>query len=290
MQKKVLTVALSFLITLTYAQDDLLSMLDTTTGNESALVFATFKGTRVINLHSVENPAPGELRFLISHRFGALNSGGYEFFGLDQATIRLAFEYGITKKLAVGIGRSKLDKNYDASVKYKFLRQSTGKNAMPVTLVGMTGLSYVGLRYSDDRNATQKLIYYTQAIVGRKFSDAFSLQISPTWIHYNLVPLKTDDNDAFSVAFAARHKLTQRVSINAEYIYLLPGTVAEQRTNSLSVGFDLETGGHIFQLHFTNSQGMIENQFVAENTGKWSKGDIFFGFNIYRSFTINKNN
>jgi hypothetical protein len=253
--------------------------------------YATFKTTRIINGHSVENPADGVLLFMISHRFGKLNSGAYDFFGLDQATIRLGFEYGIGERLSVGIGRSSYQKAYDGFVKYKILRQSSGDRTMPLTMTWFSSMDLFSLKWQDTERKnyfSSRLSFVHQLLLARKFSDKFSLQVSPTFIHKNLVLTEAEDNDTFAMGVGGRLKLTQRVSVNAEYFYLMPGSVADNFVNPLSIGFDIETGGHVFQLHFTNTQPMFERGFITETRGKWTNGDIYFGFNLSRVFTIKK--
>ncbi|MCD6661179.1 MAG: DUF5777 family beta-barrel protein [Lentimicrobium sp.] len=285
-----LMVALSAGIqTISNAQDllDLLGEDEPTT----EFTYATFKTTRIINGHSVENPADGVLLFMISHRFGKLNSGAYDFFGLDQATIRLGFEYGIGERLSVGIGRSSYQKAYDGFVKYKILRQSSGDRTMPLTMTWFSSMDLFSLKWQDTERKnyfSSRLSFVHQLLLARKFSDKFSLQVSPTFIHKNLVLTEADDNDTFAMGVGGRLKLTQRVSVNAEYFYLMPGSVADNFVNPLSIGFDIETGGHVFQLHFTNTQPMFERGFITETRGKWTNGDIYFGFNLSRVFTIKK--
>ncbi len=253
--------------------------------------YATFKTTRIINGHSVENPADGVLLFMISHRFGKLNSGAYDFFGLDQATIRLGFEYGIGDRLSVGIGRSSYQKAYDGFVKYKILRQSSGDRTMPLTMTWFSSMDLFSLKWQDTERKnyfSSRMSFVHQLLLARKFSDKFSLQLSPTFIHKNLVLTEADDNDTYAMGIGGRLKLTQRLSVNAEYFYLMPGSVADNFVNPLSIGFDIETGGHVFQLHFTNTQPMFERGFITETRGKWTNGDIYFGFNLSRVFTIKK--
>ncbi len=274
---------------------DLLSQLEKeVTGDEKEVTnyaTATFKTTRLINGHSSENVAKGVLDVKISHRFGTLNRGGYELFGLDNATMRMGADYGITNNIMIGIGRSTFQKTYDAFVKWRILRQSTGKRRMPVTLSYVPTIALKTLKFeAPERNNyyTSRLFFTHQLIVARKFSDNLSLQLMPTFVHRNLVPLASDPNDLLSIGIGGRQKLTKRLSVNAEYYYQIPGFRLQGTTNSLSIGFDIETGGHVFQLHFTNSQGMNERTFITETTGEWGKGDILFGFNISRVFTIGK--
>lgn len=275
------------------AQDDLLSLL----GEDSTVEYASasFKSTRVINSHSLENVAHGVLDFRIGHRFGFVNGGLNEFFGLDQATIRLGLDYGITEQLMVGIGRSNYQKTVDGFVKYKLLRQCDSGCLMPLTLAVVASSSVTTLPadqvpwYGEGREDffTHRLSYSFQLIVGRKFSERFTLQVMPGVVHRNLVATPDDRNDLLNAGVAGRIKLTKRVSLNGEYFYVLPDQgPREAFTNSLSMGFDIETGGHVFQLHFTNSTGMFERGFITETVGKWDKGDIHFGFNISRVFTL----
>jgi hypothetical protein len=251
-------------------------------------VQATFKGTRVINGQSVETPGAGSLVFLISHRFGALNSGAYNFFGLDQATIRLGLEYGLTDRLAVGVGRSSLEKTFDGFAKYRLLRQSTGAGAMPVslTVLATTALTSLALQPQPERPTTSRFTYTYQALLARKFSPSLSVQLMPTLVHRNYVELRRDQNNVYALGAAARQKLTKRFALTGEYYYLLPGATADDFRNSLALGFDIETGGHVFQMHVTNSPGMIEKFFIPQTTGNFFKGDIFFGFNISRAFQL----
>lgn len=288
------TIGLVFLLGLHFiglkAQDeeeDLLSLIEDP--EITNYTFATFKTNRVINLHSVENTAGGVLDFKISHRFGFLNGGFYDLFGLDQASIRIGADYGLTNNLMVGFGRSSYEKTYDGFIKYKFLRQSTGARRMPITaaLMASSAIKTVPFSEPDRENYFSSRLYYTfQAIIGRKFSEGFSLQISPTMVHRNLVKTWDESNDVYAMGVGGRIKLTKRMSINGEYIYVLPNQIGPDYRNSLSVGVDIETGGHVFQLHFTNSTSMIEKGFVTESVGNWLDGGIHFGFNVSRVFTI----
>ncbi len=270
-------------------EEDLLSLL----GEEETIDYtnASFKTNRVINLHSLESTAQGVLDFKIGHRFGTLNGGFYELFGLDNASIRLGFDYGLTDALTIGVGRSSFQKTYDGFIKYKFLRQSTGKRNMPLTVGVLLTSAIQTLKWADpDRdNFFSNRLYYTgQLIIGRKFNESFTLQLSPTLVHRNLVATNAEKNDVYALGTAARIKITKRLALNAEYIYLLPDQVAPGITNSLSVGVDIETGGHVFQLHLTNSTSMIEKGFIAETTNSWADGGIHFGFNVSRVFTVKR--
>ena len=242
-------------------------------------------------MQTVEAPARGALSFIIMHRFGKLNDGAYNFFGLDNATIRLGLDYGITDRFAIGIGRSSYLKTFDVYAKYKLLRQTDGNNKMPVTADLLVSLADYTQKFNDKSylNTKYRTAYATQLLIARKFSTQFSLQITPTWLHYNLVPAMIDKNDVFAVGIGGRMKVTKRTAIIAEYNYLPDNQlVSAEHHNSFSVGWEIETGGHVFQLIFTNSQAMTEPQYIGQTEGEWGKGDIYFGFNVSRIFNITK--
>jgi len=274
-----------------HAQDDLLDLLDELEEERVEYTEASFKTVRIMNAHSIETPAPGVLTMIIAHRFGRINGGAYEFFGLDQANMRLGFDYGLTPWWSVGIGRSNIGKTYDAFTKVKLLRQSTGKRVMPLSVAYAGGIQVNTLRWVDSTREnlfSSRLSYSHQLLIARKFSDALTLQLMPTVIHRNLVANPQEENDVFSMGAGGRIKLLPSLTLNFEYFYLLPGYTADNQTNTLSIGIDIETGGHVFQLIFSNSPAMTENQFIAQNTGEWQSGDINFGFNLTRVFTARK--
>ncbi len=287
------TLAFMLLAAPLFAQEDEESMLDLLGPEEPVTNYASasFKTTRIINSHSIENTAKGVLDFKISHRFGQLNGGPYELFGLDQASIRLGFDYGLTDWLMIGVGRSSFEKTYDGFAKARILRQSSGEKNMPITLSFLSAMSVNSLRWADPEREnffSSRLFYTFQMIVGRKFNENFSLQLMPTVVHRNLVATAAEAHDVIAFGIGARQKLTKRVSVNIDYYYVLPDQLDPRYRNSLSIGFDIETGGHVFQLHFTNSTGMVEKSFITETTGNWLDGGIHFGFNVSRVFTVRK--
>lgn len=274
-----------------FAQDDLMKMMEAESADTKKIEFttATFKTTRIINGHSVENVAPGVLDLRISHRFGFISDGAYELFGLDQASMRIGFDYGLTNRWMIGLGRSTFQKQYDGFTKFKIFRQAAAK--MPVTISITGSVMYKSLKFEDPTRTnytSSNFVYSSQLLIGRKFSESLSLQFMPTMIHYNLVAGATDANDIFALGAGGRIKISKRISINAEYYYQLPGFQFEGTENSLAIGFDIETGGHVFQLNFTNSTGMTERSIITETTGEFFKGDIHFGFTISRVFTLVK--
>lgn len=271
--------------------DELSKMLDEELAETKKVEYATatFKTTRLINGHSIENVGRGVLDFKISHRFNRIDKGVSDFFGLDGATMRLGLDYGLSDRIMIGVGRNSNDKEYDGFVKAKIVRQH---DAMPISI------SYIGSAMIQTMAAnvlptekyylSNRLCYSNQLLIARKFSNAFSLQLMPSLVHYNLVDTKQEGNNLIAMGVGGRLKMSKRISLNVEYYYQLPDYQKSGTSNSLAIGFDIETGGHVFQLHFTNSTGMTERTFIGRSTDKWTDGGIRFGFNISRVFTVVK--
>lgn len=271
-------------------EESLDDLLEKETAKRIEPITATFKSTRVISGHSTERMPAGELDFRISHRFDRLNKGFYELFGLDESSTLISLEMGITDWFMVGIGRATVKKYFNSFAKFSILRQTTGETVMPVSISFLAGAGVftTKLDESDPRNPFESRLAYTyQFLIARKFSDNFSLQFAPTLIHRNLVS-QMNNNDIFALGIAGRYKLTNWVALCFEYFPLLSNIqdIGVEYYSPFGIGFDIETGGHVFQLHFTNSISMVEQGFIGETTGNWLKGDIHIGFNISRVFSI----
>jgi len=276
-----------------FAQDDLMDLLNDSTAKTINYTTATFKSTRILNGHSIERMPPGQLDVRFSHRFGRINTGPYELFGLDQANIHFSLEYGIFKWLMIGAGRGTYEKTYDGFAKFTLMRQSGGAKEVPVSVSLFSSVAVNSLHWAYPERTnyfSSRLSYVGQVLIARKFSQIFSAQLTPSYVHRNMVATELDPNDLFAIGAGGRMKLSKRISFNAEYYYVAnPKTYMSQAIyNPLSFGIDIETGGHVFQLLLTNSVAMIEKGFIGETTGQWSKGDIHFGFNISRVFTLKK--
>src|SRR5690606_22372823 len=231
--------------------------------------------------HTIENTGKGVLDFRVNHRFGRIKDGLNNFFGLDNATTRIGFDYGITDWLMIGIGRSTYEKEYDGFTKVKILRQRDTKG-MPISLSYMGAISIQSLEApvlppGQEYYFSNRMYYTNQLLVARKFNDWFSLQLMPTVVHYNLVPTKAEPNDVLAMGIGGRVKLSNRVAFNVEYYYRPPDNQLNGYYNSLSLGFDIETGGRVFQLMFTNSGAMTERTFIGQTTDTWEDGGIHFG-------------
>ena len=299
------------------AQDDTsFSLFDEPSAPVAEKVQYAFKTTKVVNLQSLELIDPGVFDFKMSHRFGAMNGGAAAFnsedavnaFGFDVATIRFGGEYGVNENLMVGLGRYnvKSEKGVDAYVKYRLMHQ-TSDNKKPLSILLLGAVDYKNTQY--DRTimgiagpvtiawgipGKQRLSYVGQVIVGKKVNDDFSWILSPTVV----VSGMNDRYDAGSESFVSsgtaktqfalgmgfRNKLSSRTSLNMEYIPILNGN--GDFYNSFSVGFDVETGGHVFQFDFTNSVGMNESMFITRNTDRWGAAGVRLGFNLHRVFTV----
>ena len=263
------------------AQDDLLGDDMPSEPLKTPVNFA-FKTTRVVNLQSVETLGEGVFDFKIQHRFGALNTGASNAFGLDLATIRIGGEYGLTPKVTLGLGRSPVEKTVDGYAKIKWVQQMRGGGS-PVSVLTVASAAYRNQNYTAEPTTVERLAYVGQVIVGRKFSEKLSVQVVPSVVHYNWVNVAVP-NTQFALGVGMRHKLTMRSSLNLEWIPVLSDK--GMFYNSFSIGMDVETGGHVFQMGFTNSIGLSENLFLTRNTTQWNNAGIRFGFNMSRVFTL----
>jgi hypothetical protein len=272
------------------AQDqDLLKLVDSSKDTKSEWASAAFKSTRVINGQSMELLGKGVLDVRILHRFGLLNDGAKEFFGLDQASMRMGFDYGITSNFTVGVGRSTLNKELDGFIKWRPIRQRA-EGGSPVSVVWVSGITVQTMPWADTARKNKfssRVGYYHEVIIGRKFSNAFSLQVSPIFVHRNLVTNADDENNTWALGIGGRLKLSKRTAFVVDYHPILAGREPGTK-DPLSVGFDIETGGHVFQLHFSNSVGMNEKAFITGTYDDFWKGDIRFGFNLSRVFQVGK--
>ena len=238
---------------------------------ETDFATATFKSTRLINQHTTEILGKRTLDFKISHRFGPANLGGSELWGLDgPANIRLGLEYSFDGRFMFGFGRSSSEKMFDGFLKYKLLRQKD--SGAPVTVTLLTGAYYTAeekVVNSEDvyENSTMRMSYCFEAMIARKFSNRFSFQLAPWFVHYNLVDSISDKNDVYGVSGLFRLKFTKRAAITAEYALRINKYSDTKYYDSMAIGYELETGGHVFQIHFTNSSGIVENQFFANEIG-----------------------
>lgn len=282
MKKLFLLILLSSIFS--YAQEDLLDEIDTdSTWNNYAE--AAFKGLKIVNFESTKLVAKKELNFIVSHRFGTVKNGIDDFFGLDEAVTRLQFVYGISDGFNIGVSRSSYLKVYDITTKYRLLRQQ--ENGFPFTVVGFnallinTALEKVDLPLLEFKH---RLGYTAQLLISRKFNSDLTLELAPTFFHENFVIVDEQDNSQFALGLGGRYKLGKRWSLNMDYGWHLNRADTSPFKNPLSIGFDLETGGHVFQMHFSNAQAMNTNYFLGQGSGDWGDGDFFFGFNLSRTF------
>ncbi|MFZ9572045.1 MAG: DUF5777 family beta-barrel protein [Bacteroidia bacterium] len=299
------------------AQDDTsFSLFDEPSAPVAEKVQYAFKTTKVVNLQSLELIDPGVFDFKMSHRFGAMNGGAAAFnsedavnaFGFDVATIRFGGEYGVNENLMVGLGRYnvKSEKGVDAYVKYRLMHQTTD-NKKPLSILLLGAVDYRNTRYNRTVigiagpvnlpwgiSDKERLNFVGQVIIGKKVNDDFSWILSPTIVHSGMNDMYQGSSESFvstgtqktqfALGMGFRNKLSSRTSLNMEYIPILNGN--GDFYNSFSVGFDVETGGHVFQFDFTNSVGMNESMFITRNTDRWGAAGVRLGFNLHRVFTV----
>jgi hypothetical protein len=266
------------------AQDDLLKELDDVVVKDEK-ISSVFKGLKIINMESTKLAAKNDFYFVISHRFGSVKSGIKDLFGLDNSNIRFSFVYGFSDWFNVGLSRSSSNKTYDAHLKYRLLQQEKGKS--PVTIVGFnsmeynTGLDAVNYPLLESKH---RYTFAHELLISRKFNEKFSLEATPIYLHQNFVENDLQKNAQYILGIGGRYKISKRVTINAEYHAHMNRVANSKYRNPISLGVDIETGGHIFQLHVTNAQLMNESGYMTKAVGNWGKGDVFFGFNIWRVF------
>lgn len=258
---------------------------------------ATFKGTRLIHGHSIEAPAKGVMQLMFSHRFGTLEDPLYTFFGLSQASIRFGFDFGLTNKLAVGVGRSSglggslPPPTYDFYAKYRLLTQSSGEVNMPVTVALLGAAAINTQKWPQDgivRTGNDRLSFTGQLLIARKFSERFSMQLMPTLMHRNLTDSPDQHNTLMALGAGGRIKVSKRSAFTFEYYFNQPNTLGSGYYNPVAIGYDIETGGHVFQIMLTNSTGLIEPQFLGQTSTNFFDGPkaIRIGFNFSRVFTL----
>lgn len=271
------------------AQDMLTGIEDSIPTSEK--VTGAFKSTRVINAHSIEMLSKGNLDFRIMHRFGFVSDGIKKFFGLDDASMRMSFDYGVTNNFTVGIGRSTFRKELDAFAKTRLLQQTRGANNIPVSIVVAAGMTvWTEPVFTPQKPSfSDRSAYYFQLLAGRKFSSAFSFQISPIIVHSNKPLSSEDEATIFALGGGGRIKLSKRMALTFDYHHPF-GHQNVSFTDPFSVGVDIETGGHVFQLQFSNATGMNERAYITQTTGQFFKGDIRFGFNLSRMFQLGSKN
>ncbi|UZU00123.1 DUF5777 family beta-barrel protein [Chryseobacterium fluminis] len=263
------------------AQEDLLKDIDTlqTTDNIQP---PAFKALQIVTGQSTKLSAKKEWYIVVAHRFGDVSEGFKNFFGLDDASTKLGVIYGVKDWLSLSLSRETNMKTFEGGAKYRLVKQNEN---FPVDIVGYNVMAlnteldqdnYPYLKFGD------RLSYLTQALVSRRFSDKFSLQLTPSYVHKNLYEPTNEGKNQFLTGLGGRYKISKRISVNAEYFVNFDSHRFYK--NPLSLGMDIETGGHVFQLLFTNSQINSDIGYLTNASGKWEKGQIFFGFNLYRVF------
>ncbi len=266
-----------------FSQDDLLTEIDVES-ESSTTVSYVFKGLKIINFESTKLVGKGGFYFVVSHRFGSVKNGFENLFGLDEAVTHLNFIYGLTEGINLSASRSSNQKIYELASKFRIIKQS---ERFPFSVVGYTSVLANTALSTDNLPKLEfkhRLSYVAQLLISRKVNNKLSLQFTPTFFHDNYVVNDLQDNSQYGLIFGGRYKIGKRWSFNLEYGTHLNRAKNSLYNNPLSLGFDLETGGHVFQLHFTNSQFMNANGVMGNSTGDWSEGDFYFGFNISRSF------
>jgi hypothetical protein len=282
--KQIFTSTFLICTLIVFSQDELLSEIDTVI-EEPTYESAVFKGLKVINFESTKLVAKKGFNFIVSHRFGTVKNGFQNLFGLDEAVTHLNFVYGLSDNINISASRSSNQKIYEVATKFRLVNQLAGK--IPFTVVGYTSVLANTSLDTDNLPKLEfkhRLSYVAQLLVSRKMNNNLSLILSPTFFHDNYLTDDFQENSQYGVGFGGRYKLGKRWSLNTEYGVHLNRSENSLYKNPFSIGVDLETGGHVFQLLFTNSQSMNTNGVFGTSTGEWGESDVYFGFNLARSF------
>ena len=314
MKKIISLLLLTFSFCRLYAQTDLSSLFTDSLKENNMPVIATFKSGILINAQTNETLHQHDLLFAVGHRFGDVGGslgGSKTFYGLDMISDDLiGFEYGITNRLTVGVGRDKGATNnanvnqtqlWYGTLKYRLLQQTMDNNMpLSISLFGRGIISSMAsLPTNNDahfNNFKSRLSAAGQVIIARKFSDYLSLELLPTYIRRENV-VSPDNQNMFAMGIGGRLKLTEHMAIEMDYFlpFRSPQTKNYFNTqdntifyNPLSVGLAIETGGHVFHIDFTNATSMMESQFIPGTVSNWTKGQFRWGFNFSRTFTIGK--
>ncbi len=278
------TLALSFLI-----QSIVYGQIPRTRADTGGAVEEVFWTPNIITMSSVSNLPAGNLNVTIMHAFGIATNGISDLYGLDApANIRFGVDYGISDGLSIGVGRSRFDKLYDFRIKANLLRQ-TKDDRIPVEIAVKGDVAITTLKNGFDLK--DRLSFFSSLMFARKITDRVSLQISPSYAHFNTVFSEREENERilreingqFALGIGGRVTLGTRFEMLFEYIPVF-GNRSHGTTNAFALALDIETGGHVFQLFFKTSQWLTEQHVIARNTEKFFDGEYRFGFNVNRFF------
>ncbi|MBL4560941.1 MAG: hypothetical protein JKX79_08140 [Labilibaculum sp.] len=272
----------------------ILSTLSLKTIAQETIAVKNFYSQHLIHGHTTESLEKGVMDFRINHRFGEIKSGAYDLFGADQATTSLSLEYGFTDNFMLGLRRSSLNKTFELYGKHKLLKQTEGAKEFPFSLSILFNGSYSNKKWDypeRDNKVSSRYTYTSQLLISHKFTDFLTLQLMPSLVHRNLVKYKDDSNNLLALGIGGNFKINHRLALTMEYYLVnhsdqLSGSV--EYRNPISIGLDIKTGAHVFQLFLSNSTQVAEKGFIGETTGDPLNGEIFFGFNISKAFSLKK--
>jgi len=265
-----------------FAQNDLLKELENQVKPDKS-VSNSFDALKIVNLESTKLVGEGDFYFVIAHRFGSVKNGLTDFFGLDQATIRFSFFIGLSDKFNLGLSRSEFRKTYEISTKYKIVQQK--KEGFPFNIVGFNSIGVnteISKKDFPKLAFKHRLTYFNELLISRRINKNLSLEIAPIFIKENFVFNDNQDNSQFVLAFGGSHKLNKSLSLNFDYAHNFNRASHSGFRDPLSFGLDIQVGGHVCQLVFSNSQQLTDANYITNATGNWGKADFFFGFNLLR--------
>ena len=295
-------ILLIFLSNPIISQNDLLGEIDYV--NEDYKVgLSAFKAHKIINGQSTKQSREKELFLYVAHRFGSINGGIKTLFGLDIANTKIEMFYGLSDNFQVGFSRESLKKTYTINFKNKITSQESN---FPLNISIYNSFNYNSsdsLAPGVDLSFSQRSLFLSQLLISNRVSEKLSFQLTPSFVKRNYneerilfengevvfengVPVFTtfDREYNYALGLGASYKINKRTALNLEYFANLNRVENSPNSDAISVGIDIETGGHVFQLIFSNTQSIDDVSVILDAEGDWTKRHIFFGFNILRIF------
>jgi len=284
MKKSKIFFGLLLIYTFSFSQENLLEELENKSENKTTNKVSAFKGIKVVNNQSTKQAGEEELYLYVSHRFGSIKGGIKTLFGLDIANTKIELLYGVSNNIQIGFSRESLKKIYSLNTKYRVTEQNSKfpfNSSLYFSYNYNSSLSeeiYTTLS-NYDRN-----IFFGQLLMSKSLGNKLSIQLSPSFAKKGFNETIFEEENNFILGIASSYRITSRLAFNIEYSANLDRPKISPFNDVLSFGIDIETGGHVFQLLFSNTQTIDNVSVMTDAEGSWKEGKIYFGFNVLRVF------
>ena len=284
MKKNKILLCLLLIYSFSFSQGNLLKELESESENKTSNEISAFKAIKIVNTQSTKQASEKELYLYVSHRFGSVNGGIKTLFGLDIANTKIELLYGLSNNLQIGFSRESLKKTYALNAKYNLTTQTS---KLPFTSSFYVSYNYNSSLNEDiypNLNNSDRNFFFGQLLLSKSFSDKISLQLSPSYAKKGFTETIFEQEDNLILGVASSYRISNRLAFNIEYSANLDRPEISPFSDVLSFGIDIETGGHVFQLLFSNTQTIDDVSVMTDAEGSWKDGEIYFGFNILRVF------